>query len=463
MMCCVHALAPQKLAPLLALLAESNGKAYIGLEDALALQDHAMVELMLNGMPPLRVGAARTLLVSMDGTPTRCTSPDCCIEACQGNRIEFSSDMFYSRDDELVHRRPTPEDLDLWEPYKPSARTRSVGRWGAAASDGDGTEGATASADRGPASDDSSGSSGSGSSGSSSSGNGSTDDSSDGSSDDSVEGISDAEDDEPDGFGGVSSGSSGVPTSCGTSSSSGSGDVHDGSAGSGPITSASSDGLPDEPDGHTWSKRIPMVRVVICHHKTMGLASKQPLCVVMPYDAARALHRWVRWGRTALMRCLRDVEVHQHLWVQPTDGRGLKTPEQFRAYWHKVQTRNKAPWLSFPPSAVRHIHIGELWVGECSLHAHPSLSPMGAPSIAEHYPKHTLVGAWLSWAIACCMPPGLAYSPRHAHMPDSCVTHLHAGERVMRLADAMAAARVPVEGDATVMGNSHESGVWEVR
>lgn len=151
-------------------------------------------------------------------------------------------------------------------------------------------------------------------------------------------------------------GSSGSGGSMGGGSGGGGGILDDDADAEGGARGATSSGQGGTAEAATHT-RVPLMRCILVHFKTAR--SKKAISFVLPFVVARSLYRWIVHGRPVLMAGIGGATAHSTLFVSPSNGKPMCSETSFSQFWHKLQQRHGAPWLpTFPPSAMRHIHVG---------------------------------------------------------------------------------------------------------
>lgn len=322
---------------------EVQAEAEIEIGQAVALQDHALAEFMAMNTPPLRVGASRTCQLGSQGGPAlQCVHPGCTLAGCQGNRVEIHAQRFYSANAADLYKQPLPSELEFFEP-EPEQATHAecllAARLLAGGTDEEGSEGGGGGSSRSH-----------GSSGYATPGLASGDDemACAATSTDGTEHVG-AEADAPgaqsdDGGGGCSAAEAAM---------------REDRVGShaGATTSSAAEGAAGDADGAAPAgRKVPLMRCILVHFKTAR--TKKAINFILPFIVARSVHRWITYGRPALMAELGGPGAHRALFVSPSSGRPMEI-ESFTRNWHALQQRCDAPWTTFPPSALRHMYVGE--------------------------------------------------------------------------------------------------------
>ena len=336
---------------------------------AIALQDHALAEMITLSIPPLRVGGVRTCQFGyMDGPKLQCLDPNCKIDGCQGNRVEIHTQRVYQDTDADLYKQPLPRSLEFNEPWdvspsyspsycpaappplpleyeEPSTLSREqhagcrlaarllAGAEGSPALEASGS--GTSTSDEG------------GTTAGSSEGDGLISDAELASGSGNEDGGEGSIECEGSSVGGSAGGSAG-----GVAAAAGLGQRLD-------FGAAASTGLAadDSGQGATAETRFPLMRCILVHFKTAR--SKKAISFILPFVVARSLHRWITYGRPLLMNELGGPDAHSALFVSPASGRPMETEAALTYYWHRLQLRRNVPWTpSFPPSAMRHIYVG---------------------------------------------------------------------------------------------------------
>ena len=329
---------------------EATGDAVGGLDwsQAVRLQQHAFMELMANNVPSTRCIVVRTMKVAADGKDCACSYQGCTQAGCRGNRLEVATDRFYVVTDPHVHRRPTPPGLEFFEPQDHATLalvSAAIASPGGGSGSGSGmiVHGASTSIGH-----NTGGSAGAG----------------------AVSGMAP----------GAATADVHASTSATTPAGGGSGGwlstalgwVRSGDQGVAAPDAATSpavapaelplapDDLTREPDqraASTSGRPVPMMRAVYVHWKTSRFS--KPFSYVLPFNLARAMHRWIKHGRPVLTQHLvGTANQHEFLFVQPSNSLPMTTAAQLNVYWRGLQADHHAPFLHFPPSAFRDMFIG---------------------------------------------------------------------------------------------------------
>jgi hypothetical protein len=288
----------EALLPLKRMLASRSVDAVVELNESEArlLQEHALVELLSNNVPPIRLCVLRTLQIKTGSEPVQCQYPGCRRATCQGNRIEINTDRLYEQPlssttnasshagsrSSSSHLQVTPAAVDFFEQLEPRAaggglatsRREDSGNTGGS-EDGYQTAGETDSGS-----------------------------------------LPDAMD-------------AGAAGSCGSQ---GGADKWAATGTSGLVY-----GAPrcEQVQGRWCVSRI---RIVCVHHKTEK--SHAPISIPLPFSLARSLLWYIMHARPMLMAGLGGAYAHKYLLVVPGSGRPMRQAHSMTSVWRDIQVKH---------------------------------------------------------------------------------------------------------------------------
>ncbi len=246
--------------------------------EAQGLLEHALLELMSNNAPPIRLSVLRSLQIKTAGVLLRCQDPNCQKEGCQGNRIEVCQHRLFEQapstnvtdaaaagsSPSSSHLHVTPAALDIYELLEP--RKPWIGAEHSGSGSGD-SEGGFESADEREG---------------------------DSLSDADVTGAA-------------------------------------GSSGRGGVTEAS--GPRCEKVAGRWC--VSRMRIVAVHHKTQK--SHKAINIPLPFSLARSLLWYIMYARPVLMDRLGGPDAHKSLIVVPGNGRPMQRAHALSNIWRNIQ------------------------------------------------------------------------------------------------------------------------------
>ncbi len=100
---------------------------------------------------------------------------------------------------------------------------------------------------------------------------------------------------------------------------------------------------------------LPVLKMVLPHHKTERAWGPYALEVELPFDLAVAIHLHVTHARPQLLRGAQ----HNLLLVRPGFGTPMALSSHLTLLWHDMQAKHEAPWSAFAPNSFRHVHVGD--------------------------------------------------------------------------------------------------------
>jgi hypothetical protein len=99
---------------------------------------------------------------------------------------------------------------------------------------------------------------------------------------------------------------------------------------------------------------LPIMKMVLPHHKEENEWGPYPLEVELPYDLALTTHLYLEYAYPVL-----NMELsHNALFMRPERGSPMEG-EHLSTLWQHIQALYPTPWTPFPPSAFRDIHVGD--------------------------------------------------------------------------------------------------------
>ena len=248
--------------------------------EAQGLLEHALLELLSNNAPPIRLSVLRSLQINTAGVSLRCQDPNCQKQGCQGNRIEVCQYRLFEQPPirtvtdtapaassaSSSHLQVTPAALDIYEQLEP--RVPWIGTMPASGSGSADSEDGFQSADE-------------------------------------ADGNSPSDADAPDAAGGSGIG--------------GPADVR---------VEAGPSGMALGPHCKKVAGRwcVSRMRIVAVHHKTQR--SHKAINIPLPFSLARSLLWYTMYARPVLMDRLGGPTAHNFMLVIPGSGRPM---EQARA------------------------------------------------------------------------------------------------------------------------------------
>lgn len=360
---------------------------------AQVMHDWVLSEMMCNHLPPVRLFGLRTVSAPFADGVYRCSDPDCKITGCRGNRLELHPSMTYGYEHERISMQPCPLDLCGWlGVHAQAAHVHGADVTASKAADAGGGShtvagsaayedacmAAAAACDDTPtgikpeprdstpppphataavliASDSIT----------------TTQFTSAGGkhvrfTSPSPDSCDDTDDDTPSMQAGYDSDDDNECISLLTSSSEGYDDdddedaimemgAGDGSADDDADGDAVDDGVaaeaPVPPIITRLSVDVPLMRLVMPHHKMEARWGRFCLEVQLPHELALALHVYM----THAYPVLNPDRSHRCLFMRP-NGRVLEA-KHLSSLWQDIQATHSAPWTPFPPKAFRDIHV----------------------------------------------------------------------------------------------------------
>jgi hypothetical protein len=99
---------------------------------------------------------------------------------------------------------------------------------------------------------------------------------------------------------------------------------------------------------------LPLMRIVLPHHKMEGKWGNAALEMALPYDLAMATHFYLQHAWPVI-----NLRSSHNLLFMRASGMPMLEPTHLCAVWAHVQAAHGAPWQPFPPTAFRTIHVEE--------------------------------------------------------------------------------------------------------
>jgi hypothetical protein len=99
--------------------------------------------------------------------------------------------------------------------------------------------------------------------------------------------------------------------------------------------------------------RLPMLEMIIVHHKMERHWGKWPIRCILPYDLGLLVHLYLGPYGRAVLDTARDSNL---LFPDLLTGQ-VMCDTSLSVLWRRLQQYFDAPWAHFPPNKFRHIHI----------------------------------------------------------------------------------------------------------